>query len=200
MMELFWAPRTRALRVLWMLEEAGVAYERRRVDFAAGEQRGEAFRSINPMGKVPALRDGGVCVAESAAICAYVAEVVPAAGLQPPLGDPRRGRYLQWLFFAAGCIEAAYTHKFQNLTVSELMAGYGSFDKTMTVLEEALTIGPWILGETFSAADVMIGCDLFFGIHVFKLVEPRPVFVAYVERCMARPAFARAHAIDTAET
>ena len=114
------------------------------------------------------------------------------------MSDPRRGRYLQWLFFAAGCIEGAFMHKSQNLAVSETMAGYGSFDRTMAVLEEALASGPWILGDTFSAADVMIGCDLFFGVQVFKIVEPRPVFAAYLERCTARPAFRRAQTIDAA--
>ncbi len=198
MMQLYWAPRTRSLRALWMLEEAGVPYESIRLDLVSGEHRQPAFRAVNPMAKVPALRDGDICVAESAALCAYVAEAVPGAALQPLPGDPRRGRYLQWLFFAAGCIEGAFMHKFQNLTVSETTAGYGSFDRTMTVLEEALADGPWILGDAFSAADVMIGCDLYFGVHVFKIVEPRPAFSAYLDRCTARPAFARAREIDAA--
>jgi glutathione S-transferase len=197
MMQLYWAPKTRALRALWMLEEAGVPYERIRPDLRA-EPRDLGLLAVNPMGKVPALRDGDVCVAESAAICAYVAEAVPSAHLAPPVGDVSRGRYLQWLVFASGCIEAAFMHKFQNLTVSEVSAGYGSFDKTMAVLGDALKTGPWILGETFSAADVMVGCDLFFGINVFKIVEPTPVFSAYLERCLARPAFQRALAIDAA--
>ncbi|WP_158811888.1 glutathione S-transferase family protein [Beijerinckia sp. L45] len=200
MMQLYWAPRTRSLRALWILEEAGVPYERIRLDMATGAHRTPAFKAINPMAKVPALRDGDVCVAESAAICAYVAERVPAAGLEPPRGDPKRGRYLQWLAFAAGCVEAAFMHKFQNLTVSEVSAGYGSFDKTMAVLDEALRDGPWILGGSFSAADVMLGCDLFLGVHVFKIVEPTPAFSAYLERCLSRPAFQRAQAIDAAAT
>jgi glutathione S-transferase len=196
MMQLYWAPKTRALRALWMLEEAGVPYERIRVDFSAGKP--DDLLAVNPMGKVPALRDCEVCVAESAAICAYVAEATPSAHLAPPVGDPLRGRYLQWLFFASGCIESAFMHKFQNLTVSEVSAGYGSFDKTMTVMGDALAAGPWILGETFSAADVMIGCDLFFGIDIFKIVESTPAFAAYLERCLARAAFQRALAIDAA--
>ena len=196
MMQLYWAPRTRSLRALWLLEEAGVAYERIRVDL--GAERPDALLAVNPMGKVPALRDGDVRAAESAAICAYVAEAVPSAHLAPPVGDPLRGRYLQWLFFASGCIEGAYMHKFQKLTVSEISAGYGSFDKTIAVLESALKTGPWILGADFSAADVMIGCDLFFGISLFKIVESTPVFAAYLERCRARPAFQRALAIDAA--
>ena len=198
MMQLYWAPRTRSLRALWVLEEAGVPYERICLDMATGAHRTPAFKAINPMAKVPALCDGAVCVAESAAICAYVAESLPAAKLEPLRGDPRRGRYLQWLFFASGCIEGAYLHRFLKLTVSEVTAGYGSFDKTMAVLDEALRDGPWILGDTFSAADVMVGCDLFFGVHVFKIVEATPAFTAYIEGCMARPAFKRAQAIDAA--
>ena len=110
-MKLYWAPRTRSLRALWVLEEAGVPYERVRLDLAAGEQKSPDYRAINPMAKVPALTDGPVAVAESGAICAYVAEAVPQAGLAPPVGDPARGRYLQWLFFSPGCIEPAYSHE-----------------------------------------------------------------------------------------
>jgi glutathione S-transferase len=183
-----------------MLEEAGVAYERVRLDLASGAQRDPAFLAVNPMGKVPALADGATHVAESAAICAYVAEAVPAAGLAPAVGEPGRGRYLQWLFFAPGCLEPAFMHKVQNLTVSEVSAGYGSFDKVMAVLAGALDPGPWILGERFSAADVMIGCDLFFGIEVFKIVERAPAFTDYLALCQARPAFQRALAIDAAGT
>ena len=115
MMKLYWAPRTRSLRALWVLEEAGAPYERVRLDLAAGEQKSPAFHSINPMAKVPALTDGSLAVAESGAICAYVAEAVPQAGLAPPVGDPSRGRYLQWLFFSPGCIEQAYLAKFGNI-------------------------------------------------------------------------------------
>lgn len=198
MIELFWAPHTRALRALWILEESGLPYERRRLDLKAGEQMAQDFKAINPMGKVPALRHGEVCVAESAAICAYVAEIAPEAKLDVPTGDPRRGRYLQWLAFAAGCMEAAFMHKFQNLTVPEGSAGYGSFDRTMGVVEAAVGTGPWLLGAQFTAADVMIGSDLFFGVSVFKIVEPRPAFAAYLDRCQQRPALQRALAIDAA--
>src|SRR6516225_6145346 len=100
MMKLYWAPQSRAFRALWMLEEAGCPYERVLVDIRKGEQSAPAFRAVNPMMKVPALTDGAAAVAESAAICAYVAERVPEARLAPPLGDPGRGRYLHWLFFA----------------------------------------------------------------------------------------------------
>ena len=197
-MKLYWAPRTRSLRALWVLEEAGAPYERARIDLSAGEQKTPDFRAINPMAKVPALTDGKASVAKSGAICAYVAETVPQAGLAPPLGDPARGRYLQWLFFSPGCIEPAFLTKSANVSVDSRMASFGDFDRVFDVLEEAVATGPWLLGERFSAADVMIGLDLYFGIDIFKLVPSRPVFRAYVERCFARPALQRAKAIEAA--
>jgi glutathione S-transferase len=196
MMKLYWAPRTRSLRALWVLEEAGAPYERARLDLMAGEQKTPDFRAINPMGKVPALTDGPVAVAESGAICAYVAEAHPKAGLAPPLGDPARGRYLQWLFFSPGCIEPALLTKTANIPVDPRMASFGDFDRVFDVLEAAVAKGPWLLGERFSAADVMIGLDLHFGIDLFKLVPSRPLLRAYVDRCLARPALQRAKAID----
>src|SRR5262249_34592954 len=108
MMKLYWAPQPRAGRAVWMMEEAGAPYERVLVDIRSGAQNTPAYHAVNPMEKVPALTDGDAAVAESSAICAYVADRVPEAGLAPPIGDPSRGRYLHWLFFAAGCIEAAY--------------------------------------------------------------------------------------------
>src|SRR5262249_62357546 len=122
-----------------------------------GGQNNAEFRAVNPMGKVPALADGEAKVAESAAICAYVAERYPEAGLAPPPGDPARGRYLHWLFFSAGCVEPAYAQKFTNFKLPEGQAGWGSFDRVMDVLERALQPGPWLLGGRFSAADIMIG-------------------------------------------
>jgi glutathione S-transferase len=199
MMKLYWSPQSRAGRALWMMEEAGVPYERVLIDIRSGAQNTPAYHAINPMEKVPALTDGDAAVAESAAICAYVADRVPEAGLAPPIGDPKRARYLHWLFFASGCIEAAFTEKFTKASLpSTSMAGWGSFDRVIGVIEEAVAQGPWLLGERFSAADVMVGSDVNFGINVFKLVEPRPALTAYVARCTARPAFQRAQAIDAA--
>jgi glutathione S-transferase len=196
MMQLYWAPRTRSLRALWALEEAGVPYERITLDISSGEQKSAKFRAINPMAKVPALTDGPVAVAESGAICAYVAEACPDAHLAPPPGDPARGRYLQWLFFSPGCIEQAFLAKAHTIEVRPESARFGEFDRVFDVLEEAVAAGPWLLGERFSAADVMIGADLHFGIDIFKLVYPRPALRAYVDRCLVRPALQRAKAID----
>jgi glutathione S-transferase len=198
MMRLYWSPRTRSLRALWMLEEAGVPYERVLVDIQNGGQNDPAFRKVNPMGKVPAFEDGAAQLAESAAICAYIAERCPEARLAPPLGDPARGRYFHWLFFAPGCIEPALAQKFANFEMPTTAAGWGDFNRVFNVLEGALADGPWILGEAFSAADVMIGCDLLFAVERFKIVDRRPVFDAYLQRCHARPALQRAIAIDEA--
>jgi glutathione S-transferase len=199
MMKLYWAPRTRSLRALWVLEEAGVPYERVRLDLSAGEQKSAEFRAINPMAKVPALTDGPLAVAESGAICAYVAEAVPQAGLAPPVADPARGRYLRWLFFSPGCIEQAFLAKFGNVQLRPESAGFGDFDRVFDMVEAAVAKSPWLLGEKFSAADVMISSDVHFGIDIFKLVPSRPALRAYVDRCLAREAFRRAEAIDAAE-
>lgn len=198
-MKLYWAPRSRSFRALWMMEEAGAPYERVLIDIRKGAQHTPAYHAINPMEKVPALTDGDAALAESAAICAYVADRVPAASLAPPIGDPKRGRYLHWLFFAAGCIEAAYTEKVTKASPTAFSAGWGSFERVIGVIEEAVAPGPWLLGERFSAADVMVGADVYYGINIFKVVEPRPALTAYVARCVARPAFERAQAIDAAE-
>jgi len=195
-MKLFWAPQSRAFRAVWMLEEAGQPYERVLIDIRNGGQVDAEFRRVNPMAKVPALRDGDAMVAESAAICAYVAERYPEAGLAPPLGDPLRGRYLHWLFFAAGCIEPAYTQKMTKLELNSAQAGWASFDRVVDVLDDAVQHVPWILGDRFSAADVMLGADLWFGFNLMKILPPRPALQAYVDRCSERPAFQRALAMD----
>lgn len=197
MIKLFWAPKTRSLRALWMLEEAGAPYERVKIDIAAPTRPPELV-AANPMGKVPALVDGAAQLAESAAICAYIAERFPGAGLAPALGDPLRARYFHWLFFAPACIEPAYTEKFANVRLPASAAGWGDFNRVIATLERALEKGPWILGDRFSAADVMIGSDLLFGVERFSIVERKPVFDAYLQRCHARPALRRALEIDAA--
>lgn len=198
MMTLYWWPRTRALRAIWMMEEAGVEYRRVPIDIFAGAQNSDTFRRINPMMKLPALTDGEATVAESGALCAYVADRVPEAGLAPPIGDPRRGRYLQWLFFSGNCIEPAFLQIFLKLELATSQAGWGSADRVFDVIEEALSPGPWLLTDRFSAADVVIGSDLRFAVDVFKIVPPRSAFRDYIDRCTARPAFQRALAIEEA--
>ncbi len=195
-MRLYWAPRTRSLRALWMLEEIGAPYERVLVDLPNGAQHKPDYHAVNPMEKVPALEMDGACVAESGAILAYLAERFPEAGLAPPVGDSMRGRYLQWLFFSGSCVEGAITQKFANVEIPEKSAGWGSFDKVFAVLSETLSASPYLLGEKFSAADVLIAADLYFVTEIFKMLTPRPEFSAYLSRCLSRPAYLRAKAMD----
>jgi glutathione S-transferase len=195
MMQLYWSPRSRSFAALWLLEETGQPYERVLTDISTGAQRNIEYLAINPMGKVPALKDGEVALAESAAILAYVAERYPEARLTPPIGDPKRARFLYWLFFAPGCIEPAMVQIATKLEMSSVAAGWGDAKRVFDVLDTALANGPWILGENFSAADVAIGAALNFSVRLFKMVPSRASFDAYLARCVARPAFQRAEKI-----
>ncbi|HEY2247155.1 MAG TPA: glutathione S-transferase family protein [Bradyrhizobium sp.] len=195
MMQLYWSPRSRSFTALWLMEETGQPYERVLTDIATGAQKAPAYLAINPMGKVPALKDGDATLAEAAAICAYVAERCPEAKLAPPLGDPLRAKYLYWLFFAPGCIEPAMVQVATKLEMSSIAAGWGEASRVFDVLDNALARGPWLLGENFSAADIAIGAALNFSVRLFKMVPSRPSFDAYIARCVARPAFQRAEKI-----
>ena len=195
MMQLYWSPRTRSFTALWLMEEAGQPYERVLTDISTGAQKTPDYLAINPMGKVPALKDGDATLAEASAICAYVAERYPEAKLAPPIGDPLRAKYLYWLFFAPGCIEPAMMQIATKIEISPVSAGWGEASRVFDVLDAALARGPWILGENFSAADVAIGAALNFSVRLFKMVPSRPSFDAYIARCMARPAFQRAEKI-----
>jgi glutathione S-transferase len=192
MMKLYWSPRTRSFTALWMMEETGKPYERVLTDIDSGAQKTPEYLAINPMGKVPALKDGDATLAEQAAICAYVAERYPDAGLAPPLGDPRRAKYLYWLFFSPGCIEPAIVQIFTKIQIPARTAGWGDSTQVFDILDKALEKGPWILGETFSAADVMTGSELHFAVRMFKMVPSRPSFERYIDRCEQRRAFQRA--------
>jgi glutathione S-transferase len=192
MMQLYWCPRTRSFTALWLMEETGKPYERVLTDISTGAQKQADYLAINPMGKVPALKDGDVTLAENAAICAYVAERYPDAKLTPPLGDPLRAKFLYWLFFLPGCIEPAMVQLSTKFEMNPVAAGWGEAQRPFDVLDAALSKGPWLLGETFSAADVAMGSMLNFAVRMFKMVPSRPSFEAYVDRCVARPAFQRA--------
>jgi len=164
-------------------------------DISTGAQKAPEYLAINPMGKVPGLKDGDAALGEAAAICAYIADRYPETKLAPATTDPLRARYLQWLFFSPSCIEPALIQLFTKLEVPASTAAWGSATQTFDVLDAALQKGPWILGEKFSAADIMLGSGLNFAVRMFKMVPPRPSFDAYIERCTARPAFQRAEKI-----
>jgi len=195
MMQLYWSPRSRSFTALWLMEETGKPYERVLTDISTGAQKKAEYLAINPMGKVPALKDGEATLAEAAAICAYVAERYPEAKLAPPLGDPHRAKYLYWLFFAPGCVEPAMVQIATKIEMNPVAAGWGEAQRVFDVLDVALADGPWILGEKFSAADIAIGSALNFCVRLFKMVPSRPAFDAYINRCIARPAFQRAEKI-----
>jgi len=157
-----------------------------------------AYLAINPMGKVPALKHGDRVVTECAAICAYLADAFPEAGLAPPPRDPMRGPYYRWLFFAAGPIEAACSNKAMGFVVPperERMMGYGNYSRAMDALELAVSAGDYIVGDRFSAADVYIGSQIGAGMR-FGMIEKLPTFERYWSRLSARPAARRAAEID----
>ena len=195
MMKLYWSPRSRSFSALWLMEETGQPYERVLTDISKGQQKAPEYLAINPMDKVPALRDGEATLAEAAAICAYVAERYPQADLAPPVGDPKRAKYLYWLFFAPGCVEPAMVQLATKIEMNSIAAGWGDAKRVFDVLDNTLEKGPWILGETFSAADIAIGSGLNFAVRLFKMAPSRPSFERYLDACAARPAFQRATAL-----
>ncbi len=168
-----------------------------RVDIRKGEQNRPEYRRLNPMGKVPTLTDGDVVVWESGAICAYLADRYPQAGLAPAIDDVRRGAYLRWLFFASSDIEPAFATRHAKLDAPPLALAWGDYDRVVEAMVTALRPGPYVLGQVFSAADIMLGSAVFYGTQA-KLLDPRPEFAAYLETIQGRPAMARALAKDTA--
>jgi glutathione S-transferase len=190
---LYHAAPSRSSVALWMLEEVGEPFDIHLLSFKKGETRTADYLKVNPMGKVPALKHGDVVVTEAAAICTYLADAFPQAKLNVPIGDPRRGAYLKWLFFGPTCVEAAIMDRsFPRTGEPPRQAlGYGDHESVMNVLSEAVRKGPYLLGEQFTAADVVIGSGLRWGM-MFKGIPERPEFVAYAGRVAERPAAKRA--------
>ncbi|ARS29326.1 glutathione S-transferase family protein [Sphingomonas sp. KC8] len=190
-------PQSRGRIVRWMLEETGASYRTEIVPYGP-VMKGPDYLAINPMGKVPAIRHGATIVTECAAICAYLADAFPAAGLAPP--TDRRGDYYRWLFFAAGPVEAAVTDKMLKVEPNAEQrgsVGYGSFEETIDNLERAVTGRPYFCGDQFTAADVYAGSHIAWGM-MFKTIEERPAFIDYVARIHDRPAYKRAAELDDA--
>jgi len=196
MMKLYWSPRSRSFSALWLMEETGQPYRTEVLDYAT-TMKAPAYLSINPMGKVPALRHGDAVVTETAAICAYLADAFPKAGLSVPIGDRRRGVYLKWLFFGPSVIEPAMTDRAFPRKESPRAAsvGWRDFDTVLQIVSNALAKGPYLMGEQFTAADIVIGSGLRYGM-MFKLIPERQEFQEYVGRITARPAAQRAQAKD----
>lgn len=196
--KLYWSAGSRAGRVLWLLEEIGADFEVIEIDWRDAKPKAHPmFRIASPMGKVPALSDGDVNLCDSAAISLYLADRFPDAGLAPALDDPLRARYLYWMVFTPGMLEPALAEKFGGWETNRVQHGWGDYDSMIDVLKAGLAQGPWLLGERFSAADVLVGASLNFMKFVGALPES-DVLASYVDRCLARPAFQRALARDVA--
>ena len=188
-------PMSRGQTIRWMLEEVGEPYETEILDYGS-TMKAEPYLSINPMGKVPAIRHDDKVVTEVAAICCYLADAFPAANLAPPPAE--RADYYRWIFFTSGPVEAAFSNKaagWEPTPEKQRMFGYGNYDLAIDTLEKALTGRPYIAADRFTAADLFVGANVNFMLQ-FKLLEPKPVFTDYAERMTDRDAYRRARDID----
>jgi len=188
---------SRSSVALWMLEEIGEPYDIHLLSMKKGTNREPAYLAVNPMGKVPAVRHRAVVITESAAICTYLADAFPKAGLNIPLDHAQRGPYLKWLFFGPSVLESAMMDRaFPRASEAQRSTlGYGDFDTTMDVLAKAVASGPFLMGDKFTAADVVVGSTLRWG-TMFKLIPERKEFADYFGRFADRPAAKRAQAKD----
>jgi glutathione S-transferase len=197
---LYTNPMSRGRIARWMLEEVGQPYKTEVLNYTS-TMKAPAYLAINPMGKVPALRHGDAVVTETAAICAYLADAFPQAGLAPLSGSKLRAPYYRWLFFTAGPIEAALTNKALGFEVPpdrERMMGYGNISQALDTLEAAVSRGEYLVGDSFTAADLYVGSHIGFGL-MFGTLEKRPAFEKYWQRVSSRPAFVRARELDDAQ-
>ena len=195
---LYTNPMSRGRIARWMLEEVGQPYRVEVLDYGT-TMKAAGYLAVNPMGKVPALSHRGGVVTEVAAICAYLADAFPEAGLVPDPG-PARAAYFRWMFFAAGPLEAAVTNRTLKVDVTpdrSVFVGYGSYERVMDTLEFAVSRTEYVAGDRFSAADVYVGSHIGYGLH-FGGIERRPAFEAYHARLAGRPAFRRASEADDA--
>jgi glutathione S-transferase len=195
---LYHSPRSRSAGARMLLEELNADYELHAFDLPSGKHHEPDYLGINPMGKVPALRHGDIVVTEQAAVYMYAAELYPEAGLAPEIGDPLRGPYLRWMVFYGSCLEPAIIDRSMNRPSAQYSTSpYGDFDTVVNAINAQLAKGPYLLGERFTAADVLWGSALHW-VTMFKLISETPVMRAYIDRILARPAIARARAADAA--
>lgn len=186
---LYHMPQTRGGTTIWMNEELGGVCEIKLINLRKGEGRTPEFLKINPMGKLPALQHRGATVTEAAAICAYLADAFPEKNLAPPVSDPRRGIYYRWMFFAPSCIEPMMLDRLGKVArENTTAAGHGDYERVMASIDQALSAGSFLLGDKFSAADVVMGSTLNFA-TMFGAIPKEGRIKDYVERVTARPAF-----------
>lgn len=195
----YYAPRTRAFVALWLVEELKIDYRLESFDIMTGRHRRPDYLALNPMGKVPLVVDGGQPVHETGAIALHLADRYREVPLAPSIGDPQRGRYLSWLFFAGNVIEPAYCEKAFGWQVNDGTVGWGSYDRMVAALTPVVEQGPWLLGDRFTAADLVIGNYLHSGTK-FGVIEPDSALGRFAARAIDRPAFARAAEIEARES
>lgn len=188
-------PFSRAAGVVWMLEELGLPYELQYVDLMAGAQRQEPFKKLNPMGKLPTLVDDGVVVTEAAAIAVYLGDKHSLGNLAPKLDAPERATYLRWIFYSPSVIEPGCMAKAANWEYKPSSVGWGTYEAILDTISTAIGDGPWLLGETFTMADIVLGGTVRW-MTMFGMLEKRPEYMAYVERLNARPASVEAQKIN----
>ena len=192
-MKLFWAPQTRST----MLEESGVDYEMELVDIrAADRQDSREFLAASPMGKVPAIVDGNTAMSESAAICIYLADRYGKGNLAPAVDDALRGKFLYWTLYTPAVIEPAMSERFNQTEPNRGRSGWGDFDLMIQTFDEGLADREWILGDRFSAADVMLGSSAVF-LRMFDMLPDTKNIGHYADRCLARPAYQKASEVGT---
>jgi glutathione S-transferase len=203
MITLYHAPTSRSSRFVWLLEELGEPYEVKLVSIGRRDGNGAppppAYRKIQPHGKVPAIEHDGVVVFESSAIALYLSDAFPRAELGVPIGDPKRGPYLTWLAYYTGVLEPSFVGKALGFTTINSTTGWAAPDDVIAHVVEALKRGPYLLGEQFTTADILYGSTfkLFEG---SPLLPPNEAILAYIDRVVKRPAYARAAAKDTEGT
>ncbi len=192
---LFHSPNTRSAGARALLEELEVPYDLHVLNMKKGEQREAQYLAVNPMGKVPAILHDGALVTEQPAVYLYLADLYPHKAFAPPIGDSLRGPYLRWMVFYGSSFEPALVDKSQNITPPPRMSPYGDYETVLSTVNRQLEKGPYILGDKFTAADVLWGVALQWTVG-FKLVPPTPTITAYIERVTSRPGMKRAAAKD----
>lgn len=190
-------PYSRAATVVWMLEELGEPYTLQTVDVMAGAQKSAAHLALNPMGKLPVLVDGEAVVSETAAIGMYLADRYASGRLAPALDDPARGAYLRWCVYAPSVLEPGCLARSAKWDFKPSAAGWGTYESMVATLTQGLTPGPWLLGDRFTMADVIVGSTMRWMLQ-FKMMDPTPEFQAYSDRLAARPALIAANARNAA--
>ncbi|HEY4028764.1 MAG TPA: glutathione S-transferase family protein [Caulobacteraceae bacterium] len=189
---LYFARATRAFVPLWLLEELGLPYRLKRLNLKRGDQKTRPYVALNPMGKVPTLTDGQAVLTENPAICLYLADRYGYGTFAPLIEAPGRAAYLRWTVFATAVAEPSIYADEPQDPIAASSRGWGDKASVISALKQALTPRPWLLGETFSAADVMLGSLLSIALFNKRIPEPPEEFVAYVARLGERPAFRRA--------